>query len=267
MIKKKEKTCFIIMPISDTEGYAKGHFKRVYEHIIKPACKNAGFIPIRADDEVKTNFIVIDIIKKILESEMVICDLSSKNPNVFYELGIRQSFNKKTVLIKDKKTGRVFDIQGLRAIDYDESLRIDSVQKNIKEISTTLIETYKSNENEINSLIQLLSIKPAKISDSFELSSESSLILKAINNIQDQINEINNSSQYGFYENITKKFDKYVIDEKEFFIGFHIYENKKEIGELVGIQNGNLLIRDSNNRNIIISSSSPRIENIQCLPF
>ena len=42
------------MPISDVEGYDPGHFKRVYEYIIKPACVAAGFIPIRADD-VKKN--------------------------------------------------------------------------------------------------------------------------------------------------------------------------------------------------------------------
>ncbi len=45
--------------------------------------------------KLKTNYIVIDILKKILESEFVLCDLSAKNPNVFYELGIRQAFNKK----------------------------------------------------------------------------------------------------------------------------------------------------------------------------
>ncbi|EPR71058.1 hypothetical protein ADICYQ_0649 [Cyclobacterium qasimii M12-11B] len=91
----KEKVCFIIMPISDQEGYEKGHFSRVYKHLIVPACERAGFKPIRADDEVKTNYIVIDIIRKILDSDIVLADLSAKNPNVMYELGIRQAFNKK----------------------------------------------------------------------------------------------------------------------------------------------------------------------------
>jgi len=53
----KEKSCFTIMPISEQEGYDKGHFNRVYEHIIKPACIKAGFKPIRADEENKTNYI------------------------------------------------------------------------------------------------------------------------------------------------------------------------------------------------------------------
>ena len=108
-MEKEIKSCFIIMPISDQDGYDKGHFNRVYEHLIKPACIKAGFKPIRADEEVKTNYIVVDIIRKILDSEMVLCDLSAKNPNVLYELGLRQAFNRKVVLIKDKKTNRIFE--------------------------------------------------------------------------------------------------------------------------------------------------------------
>lgn len=48
------KICFVIMPIADVEGYDPGHFNRVYEFIIKPACRIAQFKPIRAD-EVKKN--------------------------------------------------------------------------------------------------------------------------------------------------------------------------------------------------------------------
>lgn len=187
---KDKKYCFVIMPISDQVDYDKGHFSRVYEHLIKPACEKVGFIPVRADEESKTNYIVIDIIKKILESDMVLCDLSSKNPNVLYELGLRQAFNRKSVLIKDNKTSKIFDIQGLRTIDYDESLRIDDIKNKIDLIAKTLEATYNSTENDVNSLIQLLSIKPASFNDSVELSQDSSLILDAISNISDRLNNL-----------------------------------------------------------------------------
>ena len=99
----KQKTCFIIMPISDHPEYAVGHFKRVYEYIIKPACEAEDFKPIRADDVKVTNYIALDIIKQIIECDMAICDLSSRNPNVLYEAGIRQAFNLPITFIKDKK--------------------------------------------------------------------------------------------------------------------------------------------------------------------
>lgn len=100
------KRCFVIMPISDVDGYAPGHFDRVFKHIIEPACRHSGYEAIRADVTAKTNVIIVDILKNALNCEMAICDLSARNPNVFYELGFRQAFNKKTVLMIDNKTIR-----------------------------------------------------------------------------------------------------------------------------------------------------------------
>lgn len=45
----ENKICFVIMPISDIPDYDKGHFNRVYDHIIKPAVKKAGLIPLSLD--------------------------------------------------------------------------------------------------------------------------------------------------------------------------------------------------------------------------
>lgn len=81
----KTKKCFVIMPISDIEGYPKGHFDRVFRHIIIPACKQAGYEAVRADATAKTNVIIVEILKNALNCEMAICDLSARNPNVFYE--------------------------------------------------------------------------------------------------------------------------------------------------------------------------------------
>ena len=62
----EEKICFVIMPISDTQGYDAGHFDRVFDYLIKPAVIKAGFIPIRADKVQKTDLIMIGIIKQII---------------------------------------------------------------------------------------------------------------------------------------------------------------------------------------------------------
>jgi hypothetical protein len=110
------KKCFVIMPISNHTDYETGHFDRVYEEIIRPAVEQAGFEPKRADDIKQTHIIIIDILKSIVDSDMAICDLSSLNPNVMYELGIRQMTKKPVVLIKDSKTKRIFDI-GILSVD------------------------------------------------------------------------------------------------------------------------------------------------------
>lgn len=225
MDTSKKKSCFVIMPISDHDGYEKGHFSRVYEHLIKPACEKAGFIPIRSDEEAKTNYIVIDILKRILDSDIVLCDLSAKNANVMYELGIRQAFNKKVVLIKDNKTERVFDIQGLRTISYDENLRVDEVQKNINSISDSLLKTSQDQSNDINSLIQLLSIKPASLPTSFELSTESSLILDALKELTHRMTQLESKS--------VSSTAKYPVNGGIYYKGEKLYADSEFVGCLV----------------------------------
>lgn len=190
----KQKSCFIIMPISDQPGYDPGHFTRVYEYIIKPACKAAGFEPVRADDVYSTNVIVIDILKKITESDMAICDLSANNPNVLYELGIRQSFDKPVTLIKDDVTSRIFDIQSFRAIPYSKSLRFDEVTNAVTKLTTSLVDTYVNKGKEVNSIVELMGISRASVKDPVELSPDTSILLDAIRGISQRLNVLEQPS-------------------------------------------------------------------------
>jgi len=106
-----QKTCFVLMPVSDCDGYPQGHWSRVYSHLIKPACEKAGFISLRSDEVQRTNFIVIDILRRLFESSIALCDLSSRNPNVLYELGIRHSFNLPVTVIRKRdeySTSKIF---------------------------------------------------------------------------------------------------------------------------------------------------------------
>ncbi len=107
-MSEDQKECFVIMPISDAEGYDKGHFTRVYYDIIEPAVESAGHKPIRADEVVSSNLIQLDIVERLIYAPLAICDISSRNPNVFYELGIRHAFNKPVVLMKDNVTPNAF---------------------------------------------------------------------------------------------------------------------------------------------------------------
>lgn len=206
--EKEQKTCFVIMPISDVDGYEKGHFGRVYEYLIKPACEAAGYKVDRADDTSKTNMIIVDILQKAMKYDMAICDISSRNANVFYELGFRQAFNMKTVLIKDKKTVMPFDISSIRTLSYSETLRIDEVEKGRAEIQKALEETEKADSNDVNSLISLLSIKKAEIPKQQNLSVDTSIILNAINDLR---NRSNNKIE-----------DTYVINNEKISIGDEI---------------------------------------------
>jgi hypothetical protein len=224
---KPSKTCFVIMPISDVDGYDEGHFTRVYEYIIKPACKNAGFEPIRADDTSKANVIIVDILQKILKADMAICDISSRNANVFYELGFRQAFNKKTVLIRDNKTDMPFDISSIRTLSYNANLRIDEVNNSVSEITKALQETESAKEEELNSLLNLLSIEKAALPSTHKMTTETSLILNAINELNYKLNatEKIRFSLPSDYQNESKF-------QKGDTVSFHI-NNKELFGQII----------------------------------
>ena len=155
--------CFVIMPIGDCDGYNSGHFTRVYEDIIKPAVSQAEFKPIRGDEVAKTNLIQLDILNKLLETPIAVCDLSSRNPNVLFELGIRQAFDMPVVLIQEKGTPKIFDINPLRYVEYSREMGYRDVVEAQKKIKSALIETYNSKDEQgnINSIVKLLALNTA----------------------------------------------------------------------------------------------------------
>ncbi|MDN5112572.1 hypothetical protein [Aliarcobacter butzleri] len=159
-LKKEIVECFVIMPISNQNGYDNEHFTLVYEDIIKPAIQVNNMKPIRADETKNTNLIQLDILRRIIETPIAICDMSSKNPNVFYELGMRQAFDMPTVLIKDDETTAPFDISGLRYITYSKNMKHREVKSAVEELTKCIKETYlkKDDKSEINSLIRLMEL-------------------------------------------------------------------------------------------------------------
>ena len=88
---------------------------------------------------------------------MVICDISTRNANVMYELGIRHAYDKPVVLVKDKITDNIFDIQGIRYIEYDSRLRIDNVCLDVEKIKKSIL-SHKNDSLESYSVMKLAMI-------------------------------------------------------------------------------------------------------------
>lgn len=148
--ENRNNRCFIIMPFSTPSGYEEDHFTKVYEQIIKPAVKKANLEPERVDENLLSTDIVAKIFKGLTECDMAICDLSSRNPNVLYELGIRQAYNKPVLLIKDEITDKIFDVGGLTTIEYQSNRLYENVTEAVENISNALTEHVSQNNNVIN---------------------------------------------------------------------------------------------------------------------
>jgi len=194
------KNCFVIMPISDVEGYPKGHFKEVYEELIKPAAVECGFNVSRADEVAQSNMIHFDVVSKVVKADLCICDLSARNPNVFFELGIRQAFDKPTVLIKDNDTQRVFDVQDFRDITYPKDLRIAETLSKRSELVAAIIATMASHGSgsaDVFSLVKLLGLAEAASqprSDKDPTEARFELLTRQLDVVQNQLSQLAVSS-------------------------------------------------------------------------
>ncbi len=135
----KKKDCFIIMPITTPDEHVglykgdKDHFTHVLEHLFMPALEEAGFNPIPPTSQ-GSEIIHADIIKQLSDADLVLCDMSILNPNVFFEFGIRTALDKPVVLVADDKLkGKVpFDAGFINCHPYDSSLEPWHIKDDIK---------------------------------------------------------------------------------------------------------------------------------------
>jgi hypothetical protein len=114
--------CFVLMPFGlkrDPAGGPDIDFNRVYREGIEPAIVAAGIRPVRADEEVEGGFIHKPLFERLLLSDFAIADLTTANPNVFYELGVRHAVRPRTTLPIFAHGQRIpFDLQAVRAMPY-----------------------------------------------------------------------------------------------------------------------------------------------------
>lgn len=145
----KKELCFVIMPISDQGDYPKGHFDKVYEQIFQPAIEAAGYEPYRVDENKMCDSIMKKIFDAIYNCPMALCDLSNRNPNVLYELGLRQAYDKPVVLVQDDKTERIFDISGINTVSYKSNRLYENILEAREKIKEAIISTKEGNETSI----------------------------------------------------------------------------------------------------------------------
>jgi len=132
----KNKQCFVLMPF-------KPDFDEIYEDI-KDAVEKSDLECQRADDIFHNNTIIDFIKQKITSSLFCIADLTEKNPNVFYEVGLAHAMDKKVILITQNKEDVPFDLQHIQYIMYTKS------RKGQEELIANLTESIRFFMNEKN---------------------------------------------------------------------------------------------------------------------
>jgi len=131
---------FVIMPFDDTIA------NECYQHGIKLILKNKNIQVRRADEIFSVNPILEDIVNAIKDASVIIADISGKNPNVFYELGISHILKpKNTIMITHDEYGSLpFDISHFRIIKYVNSMEgLSTFKKQLELTINNIIQDYE----------------------------------------------------------------------------------------------------------------------------
>lgn len=117
--------CGIVRPIADFEPYPRGHWLEVHD-ILAEAMGSAGFAARLVSESDSPSVILGNIVNNIHSDPLVICDVSGRNPNVMFELGMRVAFEKPTIIVTDDITPFSFDISVIKHLIYPSTTSLTS---------------------------------------------------------------------------------------------------------------------------------------------
>jgi hypothetical protein len=110
----QKQKCFVLMPFEASR-------EKYYVQIYSPAIDDAGLSPRRGDSLFRSSPIMGDIWKFVQESMVLLADLTGRNANVFYELGLAHAIGKPVVLVAETMDDVPFDLRGLRVLTFDRN--------------------------------------------------------------------------------------------------------------------------------------------------
>jgi hypothetical protein len=119
---------FVLIPFDDA-------FTAVWKKLLKPDLEAAGYIAERADSRLDQQNVLRDIVRGIAEADLIVADLTSLNPNVFYELGVAHGLEIPTVLISQVVEEVPFDLRSYRVQEYSVHFdKVDEFREKLREI-------------------------------------------------------------------------------------------------------------------------------------
>lgn len=250
---KKEK-CFVIMPISDQGDYPPGHFTKIYEQIIKPAIEDAGYEAFRVDEDKMSTSILEKIFDAIQTCPMAVCDLSNRNPNVLYELGLRQAYDKPVVLIKDDKTESIFDVAGINTILYKSSRLYEDVLTARQKLKEAIIENRNSEGS--NSMVKIIKAQQADYNAVDVSNADKTQIM--FSEILNRIGQMENNKQKEYYFFNKKQMHNLITHERHDIMQYHerinslVNDSSVEIHELYNLRSKIMWKIDQINSNKVL---------------
>lgn len=145
--KQTSIICGLVMPISEIDGCSAEHWVEVRD-IIEEALAAIDIKTSLVSDGDEVGIIQERIVQNLYDRPIVVCDVSCKNPNVMFELGLRLAFDMPTVVIKDDKTGYSFDTSPVEHLTYRRDLNYCSIQEFKKTLSKKVLATLQKKDED-----------------------------------------------------------------------------------------------------------------------
>ena len=146
LLSSSSNLCFVLMPFGEK-------FDDIYRNLIRPAVIQVGLNPLRADEILTPGSIVEQIRSAIQQSKVCIADLTGRNSNVFYELGIAQTLAKPIILLSQDISDVPFDVRHLRIVTYANDMK--SIKSSYTKLTITLQQVLGNDRiEEVRRLIQ-----------------------------------------------------------------------------------------------------------------
>jgi len=126
---------FVLMPFSESWS------DRIWNKLLKPIIEACGFVAVRADDLYGRD-VMEDVWKGICEARFIVAEITGRNPNVFYELGIAHTIGKPVILLTQRAEDIPFDLNRYRHIIYQDNMDGYEIlkaqlQRSIEDVTST----------------------------------------------------------------------------------------------------------------------------------
>lgn len=118
---------FVVMQIGDKATSERKRADEIYNYVVTPVLEELGIRAYRADLDPTPGQITPQMLRKLLDARVVIADLTGRNPNVFYELGVVHSFARPVIALADSAKALPFDTHDERVIELGEYREVLSV--------------------------------------------------------------------------------------------------------------------------------------------
>lgn len=251
-LKEISNMCGIVIPISAMGDYSEGHWLEV-KRILQRAIKQAGYDSQIVSEAEDSGIIHKRIVQNLYDNPIVVCDISGRNPNVMFELGLRLAFDKPTIIVKDNKTAFSFDTSVIEHLQYPADLRFGKIEEFMESLTVKIkktMEIYNANPSEYSTFLKNFGKFVTPKIEETQVSIDK-YVLEELQNITSKLNRIenfnsssnsskaaklkrlaeNNITDSIFYKNVNVTISSENIDKKEIST---ILSALRKIEEVVG---------------------------------